>query len=412
MQAPCTHAGGAAGPALGAPAPHRPVRALHQSPLFWLALLTLVVWLAGAIEMGIGTRRIALLRELPVPAPERLPPVSVVIAARNEARNLEPALGSVLAQRYPGLEVIVVNDRSTDATGAILERLAAADPRLRVLHVRDLPPGWLGKNHALQHGAEGARGEWILFTDADVEIEPLGLARAMGYALEHGVEHVAIAPELRMPGVLLDAFAGTFALFFARFSKPWKARDPRSRRHIGVGAFNLVRADAYRAVGGHEPIRLRPDDDLKLGKVLKQAGVRQDLLFGQGAVVVEWYSSVGEMVRGLEKNAFAGVGYSVAVVAGSSLALLVLNVWPFLALLLTTGPTRLLNAAAVAVILGLYAGSTRGSGSNPLAGLLFPVTTLIFVYTVVRATVITLRNGGIRWRDTFYPLDELRANRV
>jgi hypothetical protein len=212
--------------------------------------------------------------------------------------------------------------------------------------------------------------------------------------------------------VLLDAFAGTFALFFARFSKPWKARDPKSRRHIGVGAFNLVRARAYRAIGGHRPIRLRPDDDLKLGKVLKHAGFRQDLLFGQGAVVVEWYASVGEMVRGLEKNAFAGVGYSVAAVAGSGLALLVLNVWPFLALALTSGPARLLNAATVAVILLLYAASTRGSGSSPLGGVLFPVTTLIFLYAVVRSAVLALRNGGIRWRDTFYPLGELRANRV
>ena len=305
-----------------------------------------------------------------------------------------------------------MDDRSSDGTGAILDRMAAEHPRLRVIHLSTLPAGWLGKNHALARGAAVATGEWLLFTDADVVLHSETLARAAGFVTRERLDHLAVAPELSMPSALLDLFAGTFALFFAQYAQPWKARDPKSPRHIGIGAFNFVRASAYRAAGGHEPIAMRPDDDLKLGKLLKLHGFRQDLLFGRGMISVQWYGSLGEAVRGLEKNAFAGVDYSVAAVVTSALALLVLCVWPFAALLLTSGTTRLLNAGTVAVILALYAGSTRASGSNPLLGIGFPFGTLLFIYIVVRAAWLALRNDGIDWRGTHYPLSELRANRI
>jgi hypothetical protein len=385
---------------------------MQNSPLLWLAALTALVWLGSAIEMGIGTRKIRSLRAVPPLPPADAPRVSVVIAARNEQEKLSAALRSVLDQDYPGLEVIVVDDRSTDATGAILDQMERGEPRLRVLHLDSLPPGWLGKNYALLQGAQLASGEWLLFTDADVVMHPSATARALGYATRERLDHLTIAPRLVMPSPALDAFAGAFAILFARYARPWKARDPRSRSHIGIGAFNLVHAAAYRSVGGHRPLAMRPDDDLKLGKVLKRAGFRQDILFGGEMVSVEWYASVGEAVRGLEKNTFAGLNYSVATVAASCLLLLALDVWPFLALLATDGPTRLLNAVTVATALLTYAASTRGSGTSPLYGLAYPLAILLFVFIVLRSTTLALRNGGIRWRDTLYPLDALRANRV
>jgi hypothetical protein len=380
--------------------------------LTFLAAILLLLWVASAIEMGVGARRIPSLAALRPVEPAAAPSVSVVVAARNEEAKIAGALRSVLAQEYARLEVIVVDDRSTDATGAILDRLADGEGRLRVMHLEELPRGWLGKNHALARGAAVASGEWILFTDADVVLERSVVARAVGHATREGLDHLAVPPALVMPTPLLDAFAGAFAIFFARFARPWKARDPRSRRHVGVGAFNLVRAEAYRSVGGHRPIAMRPDDDLKLGKILKDAGLAQDLAFGRTLVTVEWYGSVGEAVRGLEKNTFAGLEYSVPRVVVSCLALLAVDVWPFVALLATGGAARALSAATVAVILAVYAASTRGSGTRPLLGLAYPVATLLFVYVVVRATLLALRNGGIRWRDTHYPLEELRANRV
>lgn len=380
--------------------------------LFWLAVLTFGVWVAVLLDSALGARGIRFLEESEPVADTEAPRVSVVIAARNEERAIENALGSVLGQRYPDLEVIVVDDRSTDATGAILDRMSIGHPRLHVVHVETLPPGWLGKNHAMHAAAAAATGEWILFTDADVVLAPRAIARAVGFARREGIDHVAATPDLVMSGPALDLFAGTFGIFFAQFARPWKARDPRSRAHIGIGAFNLVRAAAYRAVGGHAPIAMRPDDDLKLGKLLKREGFRQDLLFGRGAVRVEWYSTLGEAVRGLEKNSFAGAGYSLPAVLASTVAILTLNVWPFVAAFVTSGVTQALYVAAVTIMLAIYVGSTRGSGTRPWLAPLFPIGSLLLVYILLRSATLAVRNGGIRWRDTFYSLDELRRNRV
>lgn len=379
-----------------------------------LGALTLAVWVVGGVAAIRGGLSIRFLRDVaPLAAGAAAPFVSVVVAARDEAHTLEPALRSLLRQRYARLEVIVVDDRSRDGTGALLDRRAREHaPRLRVLHLHALPDGWLGKNHALQRGAALARGELLLFTDADVLMQPTTVARAVAYLERERLDHVAVAPELRMPGLLLELFAGTFALFFSQYARPWKARDPKSRAHVGIGAFNLLRASAYHAAGAHRPIALRPDDDMMLGKLLKRHGARQDVLFGRSLIAVQWYASLGEAVRGLEKNTFAGLGYSLGAVLAASAALLLLNVWPFLALVLTRGAAWALNAATVAVVLLLFAGSSRASGARPWLGVAFPLGSLLFVYIVVRAAVLALRRGGIRWRDTHYPLHALRANRL
>jgi cellulose synthase/poly-beta-1,6-N-acetylglucosamine synthase-like glycosyltransferase len=385
---------------------------MFDSPLSWLAALTALLWIFSTLDAGAGMRKVRVLRQIPPISPDRAPTVTVVVAARNEEEKIAPALRSLLAQDYPQLTVLVVNDRSTDGTGRILAELAEVSPGLRVLQLDSLPAGWLGKNHALQRGAEEARGEWLLFTDADVVMEPTVVARAMEYALREGVDHLTIAPKLVMPGAVLQAFGGMFAVFFARAAKPWKARDPKSRSHVGIGAFNLVRASAYRSAGGHRAIAMRPDDDLKLGKLLKRAGHRQDLVIGGDMVSVEWYSTVPEAVRGLEKNAFAGFDYSVATVVAACLLSLAIDVWPFAALFLTAGPTRWLNGISAALAVLTYAGSTRASGTRPVYALAYPLSTLLVLFIVVRSCALAIRNGGVHWRDTFYSLEQLRQNRI
>jgi hypothetical protein len=380
------------------------------SPLFWLALMAAAGWLTAGLQVGFGARRIRFLRDEP---PSRTRPrVSVVVAARDERKSVRASLASLLAQRLVELDVVAVDDRSADGTGAILAELAAADPRLLSLHVTALPDGWLGKNHALHRGAAIASGEWLLFTDADVAFAPEAVAKAIGYAERRGIEHLAVTPELRMPGLLADLFGGTFVLFFTRYASPWKARDPRSRNFIGIGAFNLVRSEAYREIGGHSRIALRPDDDMKLGKLLKAGGFRQDVVYGRGEVAVEWYASLRAAVAGLEKNAFAGVGYSLAAATGSCLAVLVGIVLPFAALMLTSGVTLALNLVAVGAMLALYVQSTRSSGANPLLAPAFPLGALFVCWGLARSAALAVGRGEIRWRGTAYRLDALRRNRV
>ncbi|HVM60585.1 MAG TPA: glycosyltransferase family 2 protein [Verrucomicrobiae bacterium] len=382
------------------------------SVLFWLAIVTLFLVLATTIEFALGNRSIARLADVPPLSTPNVPKVSIIVAARNEARKIEHGLQSVLAQDHRNTEFIVVDDRSTDETGRILDRMAGADPRLHVVHITDLPGGWLGKTHALHIGAERATGELLLFTDADVVMERTVVGRAVSYLQDRQLDHLAVGPQMHMPGTLLSMFGGAFVLFFGLYAKPWKARDPKSPRHIGVGAFNLIRAEVYRAIGGHQAIAMRPDDDMKLGKLIKKHGFRQDISVGAGLMTVEWYGSLGELIRGLEKNTFAGVEYNLAIVVAASIAQLLVFLWPLAALLLTHGATWWLNLAIVALLAALYMDNAHTYGAKRWHCVGGPVTALLFQYIIWRATLKTLWNNGIDWRGTHYSLQELKANKV
>jgi hypothetical protein len=380
--------------------------------LFWLAAATLVVTMLAGLELAVGNRSIHSLAEVAPDAGPEPPRVSVIVAARNEERNIREALTSLLRLDYPDYQLLVVDDRSEDATGSILDGMAATDRRLKVIHLEELPAGWLGKNHALWSGSLQADGELLLFTDADIVMEPTLLSRAVAYLQRSRIDHLAVTPAMRMPTHLLGMFGAAFIIFFSFFARPWKARDPRSRCHIGIGAFNLVRSAAYRQVGGHGTIRLRPDDDIKLGKILKGAGLRQEVAYGPEFMAVEWYATLGEVFRGLEKNAFAGTDYRASRVLGGAVLLAVGSIWPFVAPLVTAGPTRWLNLATAALVLLAAADSARFHGSRPWYAVAYPLMAALFIVILLRTMLLNLWQGGIRWRGTFYPLDELRRNRV
>lgn len=378
----------------------------------WIALATVVIVVVLMTGLIRGNRSIKYLRDVAVVLPAPAPRVSVVIAARDEARGIGAALESVLAQDYPDFEVIVVDDRSSDATPGIVARMAARDARLNVVRVSALPAGWLGKNYALACGARAASGALYLFADADVVMRPDAVSRAVSHALAAQRDHVAIAPDVAAPGLLLGMFMGVFTMFFTLYARPWMAPDARSRCFIGIGAFNLVRADVYRAAGGHERIALRPDDDIKLGKIIKDGGYAQEMLFGRGMMSVEWYPSLRALAHGLEKNSLAGVDYRVAALAAGTLAQLLFFVWPFAALAVTTGATFAVNVATCIVLLAAYGETAGVVGAPRWYALGLPVMTAVFVWILWRATYITLRDGGITWRGTRYPLTVLKSNRV
>lgn len=379
--------------------------------LLLLALFTLLIWVSGGVQVAVGALKIDYLRNARVSAEAAATSVSIVVAARNEEAHLGEAVRSLLQQRGTGVEVVVVNDRSTDRTAGILERARAEAPELHVVHVGSLPDGWLGKTHALQRGAEAASGEWLLFTDADVVLGEDAAARGVSYSLEHGLDHLAATPELTMPTLGSDLFAGAFILLFSRYSTPWKARDAKSPSYIGIGAYNLVRAECYRRVGGHREVSLRPDDDMMLGKILKRGGCRQDVVYGTGEVKVEWYPGLGAAVRGLEKNAFAGMGYSVTRVAAMTFALFLFVVLPWFAAPLTGGLTQIAFAGSILVMAVLYLGSARSAGSRWWLVPGLPFAMLGIIYAVWRSTILAVKNDGIRWRDTFYDLQSLRDQR-
>jgi hypothetical protein len=347
------------------------------------------------------------------PPPGGWPPLTVVVPARDEAAGVEPAVRSLLAQDYPELRVVAVDDRSVDGTGEILDRLAAGEPRLRVVHVRELPPGWLGKNHACALGAEAADDGFVLFTDGDVVFAPGALRRAVAYARAHGLGHLVALPRLVAPGLLERAFVSTFAALVNPAFRTWELRRAGSSAYVGIGAFNLVRRDAYLATGGHRRLRLEAVDDVKLGIVLRRSGVPQGAVDSDGMVSVRWNAGFLASWAGLVKNAFAGTEYRWSVALASAAALLVTSAGPALAALLGGGAARavgLLGWLTGAAVVGTVA--RRFGGGSGAEGLLLPVTGSALAAVVLTSAAVTTLRGGIVWRGTRYPLAELRAGCV
>ena len=386
---------------------------LLEQLLYWTAWIVLVLTVGVSLEFLRGNRSMKFLKALPPLArPEDASVVSIIIAARDEAENIREALTSVLELDYPAYEVCVVNDRSTDATGEILEAMRTEYPQLKVTHIDALPPGWLGKNHALYVGAKAAQGSLYLFMDADVHLEPTVLSRAVRYMRERQLNHLTVAPHILTHDRVLEMFLGAFTLFFGLYARPWRAVDPKSAAHIGVGAFNLMQANTYETIGTHKAIAMRPDDDMKLGKLVKHYGFRQEAVFSQDMVSVEWYASLKDLIAGLMKNAFAGQDYNLPKVIAGVVFTFLFNIWPFLALLMTQGVTQMIYAWVAVLLLALYADNARFHKLNPWYAPYFPIAAGIMIYIILRAAIKTLSEDGIDWRGTHYPLRELRANKV
>ena len=378
----------------------------------WLATAHLVAVLLLVWRLAVNRRQLQMLSDCPVITGDELPSLSIVVAARNEARDIEAALDSWFQLDYPSLELIVVNDRSTDETGQILDRLAQQQAMLQVVHLEELPAGWLGKNHALQLGAQRSQAEYLLFTDADVIIQPMVLRRAIGYVQERQLDHLTMTPEVAMPSRLLEAFVTLFGTLFSLYFRVWKVSDPNSDAHVGIGAFNLVRSQAYRQCGMHQSIAMRPDDDVKLGKIIKQHGFSQELVVGSDQILVPWYASLKELMVGLEKNVLAGLDYRFSFVLMGSFLVLAGLFSPWVAVFLTTGVTRWIYAAILLLLVMTFLRAATEIGARYSSVFWYPLVLLLFNYILWRATILTYVRGGIRWRDTFYPLADLKANKV
>jgi hypothetical protein len=384
--------------------------------LWWTAGAVLALaWVSRIVDAAIGMPKVANIAEpqWDVRAPEAR--VSIIVPARNEAADIEESLTSLLRLDYQDYEVITVDDRSTDGTGQIMDRLAAipaAQGRLRVIHVDQLPKQWLGKTHAMWSAARRATGDWLLFTDADVTFRPDSLRRAMAYADAERADHVVLFPQIVMkkPGErMMVAFFQTLFVFGHR---PWKTADPEAPDHMGVGAFNLVRRSTYESVGTYERLRLEVLDDMKLGKVVKNAGFRQRNVFGDDLISLRWAKGAWGMVENLTKNFFAVLSFQWWRVLASCCAFAFFNLLPFAGVWLAHGWQRLLYAVALLSMFGIYVGMSRRSPIPPYYLLLHPISTALFLYILLRSMSVTLWRGGVVWRGTRCPLEELRKGMV
>jgi glycosyltransferase involved in cell wall biosynthesis len=382
--------------------------------LFGLLLFGCIAffWLTHGLRVAYGAFRLPWLRDFAPAGDAECPRISLLFAARDEEEKLPGALATLMEIDYPNLEVIAVDDRSNDSTGRILDEFAAAHPRLRVVHVTHLPPGWLGKPHALQQAFESSSGDWLLFTDADVRFKPDSVRRAIALVKQRNLDHLSLFGDVEMIGFWEKALITFFAFLFQIASDPYRVSNPHSYFYVGVGAFQLAKRSAYKTSGTHRRLAMEVIDDMKLGKIIKQSGFRSGVGIAQDSVVVRWHAGLGNLVRGVTKNFFAGAGYNLGVVILGIAGLLLLNVAPFLGVLFGHGWIRLFAAIALALILCFHTGVAVTMRVSPLYALTHPLGAILLSYMLLRSTVVTLKQGGIIWRGTFYPLDELKRGSV
>jgi cellulose synthase/poly-beta-1,6-N-acetylglucosamine synthase-like glycosyltransferase len=388
-----------------------------MSLLYWVTgSILALAWFSRALDAALGVPTMAdVSRPEWDRQPEGSPRVSVIVPARNEEENIAQPLTQLLRLDYENYEVIAVDDRSSDRTGEIMDEVAArpeAQGRLKIIHIHDLPAGWLGKTHAMWNAAKDATGDWLLFTDADVLFKPDSIRRALAYAVAEPADHVVLLPEIimRSPGErMMIAFFQTLFVFGHR---PWKVADPRTKDHMGVGAFNLVRRSVYDAVGTYKALRFELIDDMKLGKVVKDAGYAQRVVFGEDLISIRWAKGAMGVVDNLTKNSFAIMSFQWPRLLASCLVAVFLNLIPFLGIWLVHGWPRLPYAAALLFMFLIYVGMWTKSPIPPYYFFLHPISTTLFIYTMLRSMTLTLGRGGVVWRGTFYPLEELRKGMV
>lgn len=336
------------------------------------------------------------------------PKLSIIVPARNEAPQISDCLASLLSSDYPALEIIAVNDRSTDQTGFLMERLATTDPRLTVVHIDQLPAGWLGKTHALHRGAQQATGDYFLFTDGDVLFARQTLRLAVRYAIDRQTDHLCLLPRALTQGYWETALTQFVALLFVLTTRPWAVNRSARGAYSGVGAFNLVRSEAYQHCGGHAAVKLDVVDDMALGHLFRQRGLRSRILVADDLLSLRWHSGVRGLIRGVEKNSFAAMGFSLIHLALFTLLFSLAFAMPYLGLANLAQAPYWGYACAVLILHGTFAYWNHTTGNPWSIGLSVPIVALLCLWALWRSALITLLRGGIQWRETFYPLAVLR----
>lgn len=342
-------------------------------------------------------------------APAAGPRVSVIIPARNEAAAIERVVRSILRSTYPDLEVLVVDDRSTDDTAAIAGRIAASDARLRIVHGAALPDGWYGKPWACFQGYQAALGEWLLFTDADTIHEPELLARAVGAALETNADLVTVAPHqecgsfwerIIMPQV--------WVLLGLRYQPDTVNHARHARDVIANGQFILVRRAAYVAIGTHEAVRMEVAEDLALAQTFWRAGKVIRFAFAETLMTTRMYTNLREIVEGWSKNVYLGGRRSYpdepilrALVPVTLTVAMLFWLLPPLALMRPASPAIHAGATiAVLASLGFWSLIAYGMRMPVWYALGYPLGAIMTLYIVLRSTL--RGRSRVEWKGRIY----------
>lgn len=385
---------------------------------------TNLAWGLAAAWLWKGATSLAGMRRLPDLSridPATLPPIpesdgpdlTVVIPARDEEAVIGHCLRSLLASTGLKLEIIAVDDRSGDRTGQVMDEIAGealathSVHQFQVIHISELPAGWLGKPHALAAAANRATAPWILFTDGDVLFGPRALELAMREAVELSADHLVLLPTILFHSAGERAVLGAMQAMASWMVRLWRVDDPRAKDSFGAGAFNMVRREVYEQVGGFESLRLEILEDVFLGMRIKRAGFKQRVILGRNLARLRWLEGTLGVISLLEKNAFAVTRFRAPLQLLAALGPLLHAVVPIAAIISGGWNT----AAGVLAYLGLvlvYQASSRATRVPAWYAFTFAPAVLLLGWAMLRSMLLAISRGGVIWRGTLYPLAELR----
>lgn len=370
-----------------------------------LAIIVFVAWIVIVLIWKSGLQKTTILNNSGKEQYENneQPLVSIIIPACNEEKAVEQCLESIVNQDYQNFEIIVINDRSTDSTGLIVKKLKEKYPQIKTIHIKELPEGWLGKNHALYTGVMEARGEWLLFTDADVIHSQGSLEVGLGYAIKNKLDHLSIVPDT----ISMELFEKIFIAYFAFVGLILITMQ----KYGGIGAFNLIKKSTYLDIGTHKAIALCPADDMKLGKLIVMNKYKQQVVWGRELLRVKWQDDFVGTIKGLEKNLFPSFNYSVWNIMLMILPSLLIHVYPFIGVMIGGLASRILCGLVILMIFGVYGSYRKYSGVRLWYVIFHPLISLIMLYALLNSTYKTISRGGIEWRGTKYSLDLLKSHK-
>ena len=377
------------------------ISALWFVVLAWIVTIVLTLYgLSRQSSLSLSSNLRLTERDAPL--------VSILVPARNEQnRVLESCIRSILAQDYGNFEVIAVNDRSTDQTGAILQRLAESDERLRVIEGEELPAGWLGKPYAMQQAMNYARGEWILATDADMIFETSALRTAMDRTLENNGDALSLIPRFETGSFWERVIIPTWEWVFLMFAVFYRVNDPKSDRAAGIGGFFLMRRTVLDRVGGYEALKDEVMEDVRLAERIKRSGARFLIERAPELIRTRMYATFREAWECSTKNWFSGVNFSFAFAMWCVVSMYVFAVMPVLIALVAviaiasgTDLSALLVPAALSWLLQVLVMAivTRRSGVSVVYALTVPVG-LALIYAMLFDSSIRITTGtGVTWK--------------
>lgn len=340
--------------------------------------------------------------------------VSIIVPMRNEERNVERCIGSVMNQDYPSYEIIAVNDMSTDGTPRILESLSAKYQNLTVVTGSPTPKGWVGKNHALWQGVQKATGDWLLFVDADTYLEPYTLRSALSYAEEHKAEMLSIFPFQELDSFWERIIQPIIFTYFAIAFPHRKINSPEYKEAAANGQFILIRRNVYQAVGGHEAIKDKLVEDFSLAKLIKDKGYRLWVARGKHLIRTRMYRNLSEIWEGWTKVLFLGIDNNWGRLI---FCIIILSLWGFLLFFFLVQSVLAISSDAgspvyIAIFieslwllfLNIYIswGRTRVYAIPPYYAILFPISAAAFIGIMLSSTYKIVSGKGIVWKGRKY----------